>query len=114
MIFLEDLGADRDTAAIVLSEARRLAPCLDTLEGEDLTAAIAILKRTVKRSAELASTLKSKTAGDWSMTRFSPSEIGSAFLADDRASLQALCGMAPSRNVGPVGHFPPATPPFRP
>lgn len=114
MIFIEELGDDRDTAAIVLSEARRLAPCLDDLEGDDYVAALAILRRTIRRSREIASTLKTKTAGDWSGTRFSPGEIGPAFLADDRAALQALCGMAPSGSAGPVGCFPPASPPFRP
>ena len=114
MIFIEDLGDDRDTAAIVLSEARRLAPCLDDLVGDDFDTARAILARAAKRSAEIASTLKRKTAGDWSFERFGPDEIGDAFVASDRATLQALCGVSSSSQTGPLGCFPPARPPFRP
>lgn len=114
MFILEDLGGDRDTALIVLAEARRLAPCLDNLDGDSFDTAKAILRRTVKRSAELASTLKTKTAGDWSGTKFSPAEAGPAFLAEDRAALQALCGISASRGVGPLGSFPAPTPTFRP
>lgn len=114
MIFVEELGPDREAALIVLADARRLAPCLDNLDGADRETAVAILTRAAKRSSEMASLLKSKTAGDWSMTRFSPSEVGSAFLPDDRVTLQALCGIRPSVGAGPVGCFPPVTPPFRP
>ena len=115
MILLEDLGADRDTAVIVLTEARRLAPCLDSLAGDELEAALAILRRTARRSAELASTLKTKTAGDWSGTRFSPAEAGPAFLPDDRAALLAMCGVTQSaRGSGPLSSFPEAQRPFRP
>lgn len=115
MIDTDDVGSDRETALIVLAEARRVAPCLDSLEDEDRELAIAILRRTAKRSAEIASTLKRRTAGDWSQERFSPAEVGSEWLPGDRASLAALCGAA-SRPAagGPVGCFPPPNPPFRP
>ena len=114
MFILEDLGGDRDTALIVLAEARRLAPCLDNLDGDSFDTAKAILRRTVKRSAELASTLKTKTAGDWSGTKFSPAEAGPSFLAEDRAALQALCGVSASRRAGPLGSLPASTTNFRP
>lgn len=111
-MFIADEFADRETALIVLADARRLAPCLDDLSGTDYETARAIINRSIRRSGELSSTLKSRTAGDWSQTRFAPGEAGSAILPDDQMTLRALCGIAPS--AGPLCSFPPAAPRFQP
>ena len=101
-----EISSDEDLARRVIGYGRNLAPCLDSLEGDDREEALAVLKGVAGVVAGRVAGLKSKTAGDWSWTFFSDAEMGSVFSADDRASLSRLCGVSAHASRGPVGSFP--------
>lgn len=116
MITPTDLGGDVDLARRVIMYGRSLAPCLHHLQDEDKADAVAILKGALVSAAAIAkvraSAVKSRTAGDWSLSYFSDAELGSAFTLDDRAAMRALCPSANS-GTGPVGSFPEPSPIIR-
>lgn len=110
MITPEDLGGDVELARRVIIYARSLAPCLHELIDDGKQDAISILKGA---SASLAgivkvrsSAVKSRSAGDWTLSYFSDSELGSVFTGDDRSALRALCPVVAGSGLGPIGSFP--------
>lgn len=103
MLTPEDLtGVDEALARRVLVVARSIAPCIDTLTGEEQLDALAIL-RGVLAEADARGSLHilSERAGTVGV---SYSTVRSWFQPDDRAALVALCGGA--AHEGPVGSFP--------
>ena len=109
----EEIHADQDLARRVIGYGRNLAPCLDSLEGDDREEVLAVLKGVAGVVAGRVAGLKGKTVGDWSWTFFSDAEMGSVFGVDDRATLRRLCGVAATQAKGPVGSFPPPDSPWR-
>ena len=102
-IMPNEVHDDVDLARRVLAYARPVAPCLQTLEGEDRESAIAILQSVATRIQTSMPNLRS--VGDWSF--FSDVEMGGYFGIDDRAALDALCGQSTSTDTGPAYSFPP-------
>lgn len=105
MITPTDIGGDEDRARRVIVHARSIAPCIDSFPdgSEDKKNAVAILKGVL---AELPTAgrarVKGQRVGPASVEYF---DVASAFSADDRAALRALCGAA-SRGGLPLGSFP--------
>ena len=97
--------SDYDTGLVVLAYAATVAPCLDSLIGLSRAKAVAILRRVAGDlpGAGMARVSQQSRNG----TSVSFRELGSAFSADDRAALRALCGVSPSAApASPVGSFP--------
>lgn len=96
-----------DVARRVIAAARSIAPCLDSLTGELRLDAIAILKGA---AAELPAAgtgrVRSQSRNGTSVTW---ADFSSAFSADDRSSLRALCSTSAASAGAPVGHFPVST-----
>ena len=106
MITLGDLPSlDPDVARRLIATARSIAPCLDALVDEAKESALAIL---VGVAAELPATgtsrMRSQSRNGTSVTW---GDYSSAFSADARAALRALCGA--SAAGAPVGSFPVST-----
>lgn len=106
MIGPNDLpGVDVTVARRLIATARSIAPCLDTLVDEAELDAIAILEGVAAElpapgTGRMKSQSRNGTAVAWA-------DYSSAFTADDRAALRALCGAGA---VGaPVGSFPVST-----
>ncbi len=99
---------DLDTAAArrLIAAARSIAPCLDSLVDEARADAVAILTGVAAElpapgTGRMRSQSRNGTSVTWA-------DYSSAFSADDRAALRALCStVAPSGS--PVGHFPVST-----
>lgn len=104
-IMPNEVHDDADLARRVLAYARTVAPCLQTLEGDDREDALAILKAVAPRVQSFTAGLKTRRAGDWSWEYFSDAELGGFFGLDDRATLAALCA-ASTAPRGPLGSFP--------
>ena len=106
MITAETLGLvdDKDLADRVIAYGRTLAPCLQTLEGQDLTDTVAVLKNVAKVAAGRLPGLKARAVGDWSWTYLTDAEMGSMIGPDDRAVLSRVCNLKPVG--GPRGSFP--------
>lgn len=102
----EDISDDRDLGLRILGYARPVAPCLRALDGEDRETAIAILRPIAGTIERTTVGVKSRTAGDWSWTYLTDSEMGGYFGVDDRAALAALCGTSAMTGRGPIGSFP--------
>lgn len=106
MIAPTDLApVDADLARRILVTARSIAPCLDTLDGEAKSDAIAILKGVALaggvphgvKSQRIASAAVEYNASSW-------------WSADDRAGLRSLCAIASSESgYHPIGEFPTMT-----
>lgn len=96
-------GISEKMARRIIAIARSIAPCLDSLEGEAKTDAIAILDgialEGVARGSRLIKTQRINQASVEYVVD------GSWFSADDRGALRALCVAAPSGAL-PVGSFP--------
>jgi len=109
MIIPSDLpGLEDDAARRLIVVARSIAPCIDTLTGEDQKNAIAILRGV---AAELPSPgtgrVRSQSRNGTSVTW---GDYHSAFGKDDRSALQALCAGSSIALAGsPVGSFPRST-----
>lgn len=104
MIYPGDLvGVEAGLARRLIAAARRIAPCIATLEpGEDLDTVLAILTATaVEIPAPGSRRVKSQRIGPASVDYWDSS---SWFSDEDRESLRDLCGAAASG--GPVGQFP--------
>lgn len=103
MITPEDLtGVDEALARRVIVVARSIAPCIDSLDGEEKLDALAILQGVVGEAGTRGSLhVLSERAGTVGV---SYSTVRSWFQPDDKAGLRALCG-GPV-NEGPVGDFP--------
>lgn len=111
MITPDELGGDADLASRVIVYGRSLAPCLHDLLDSDKTDAISILKGALSSAAAItkvrSTAVKSRAAGDWTLSYFSDTELGSVFTADDRAALRSLCASSTSvSGAGPIGSFP--------
>lgn len=103
MITHEQIGTDEDLAREVLVIARDIAPCLDSLTGEDEKNALAILRRVYKDIAGRgARFVKSQSSGSSSVTY---TGIESAFDGQPRRALRALCASEPASGHS-VGSFP--------
>ena len=100
-----DLDTDDDSLARrVLHQARLIAPCLDSLDGENRETAIAVIDGLIAELPEPGSArVKSLSRNGTSMTF----DLSSAFTLDVRTSLGAFC--VPETLPGlPRGSFPPA------
>lgn len=110
MITPTDLGGDVEMARRVIVYARSLAPCLDSLPDEPRQDAIAILKGALGSAVAITkvrqSAVKTRSTGDWSLSYFSDTELGSVFTGDDRVALASLCGSSNSGGNIPLGSFP--------
>lgn len=96
-------GVDTDLARRVIAYARSIAPCLDSLDGEDKNTAIAILKGVAADAQPRGSRLvASQRTADSSVTY---RDVGSWFTSDDRAALRAMCTASASGPL-PLGSFP--------
>ncbi|MFE9232049.1 hypothetical protein [Cellulosimicrobium funkei] len=108
MIGPQDLpGLDESVARRLLSVARTIAPCLDSLTGDDYDNAIAILEGVAAElpapgTGRMRSQSRNGTAVTWG-------DYTSAFGPDDRAALRSLCGTSAAAVGAPVGSFPPST-----
>lgn len=103
MIDKSDLTGVEETLALrVIATARTIAPCLNTLEGDDRLTAIAILRGVAAEAKSRGARHVRGQAVGPARVDYGPAE--SWFFADDRASLRALCGAAASG--GPIGSFP--------
>ncbi len=104
MITSSDIADVSDgTARRIIAEARSIAPCLDSLEGEPQKDAIAILQGIAKEVVTRGSRdVKSQRIGPAQVEYF---DIASAFRQGDRDALRALCSGTAS-SAGPVGSFP--------
>lgn len=87
--------------------ARSIVPCLDSLEGERRGDAIAIIRGV---AAELPAPGSRRTKSmSRNGTAVTFTDVGSAFTADDRSALRALCGTSTVPGL-PVGSFPKGRP----
>jgi hypothetical protein len=107
MIGPSDLpGLDESVARRLIATARSIAPCLDTLVDEARVDAIAILEGV---AAELpapgAGRMKSQSRNGTSVAW---ADYSTAFTADYRSALRALCSAAGTAGA-PVGSFPAST-----
>ena len=107
MIGPSDLpGLDANVARRLIAVARSIAPCLDTLVDEAREDAIAILLGV---AAELPAPgtgrMKTQSRNGTSVTW---SDYSTAFTADYRSALRALCSTAGTAGA-PVGSFPVST-----
>lgn len=98
---------DETLARRLIAAARSIAPCLDTLEGEPRRDAVAILMGVAAEvpsagTSRMRSQSRNGTSATWG-------DFSSAFSADDRSSLRALCSTAAASAGGPVGSFPVST-----
>lgn len=98
---------DEDVARRLIAAARSIAPCLDSLTGEPRKDAIAILKGVATElpapgTGRVRSQSRNGTSVTWA-------DFSSAFSADDRSSLRALCSTSAASAGAPVGHFPVST-----
>lgn len=106
MIGPDDLpGVDESVARRLIATARSIAPCLDTLVNEARLNAIAVLLGVAADlpapgTGRMRSQSRNGTSVTWA-------DYTSAFSADDRAALRALCGA--SAVGAPVGSFPAST-----
>ncbi len=114
MIDPQDLGIpDTVLARRVLAHARTtIAPGLDSLEGDALEDAVAILSGVATEAMGRGS--RSVTSQSVGTAKVSYGAAASWFSADDAAALRALCQQTPAVDAGhPVGRFPAATRAFR-
>lgn len=104
---------DVELARRVIVHARTtIAPCLNSLEGDDRLDAIAILAGVAKEALGRGSrSVVNQKVGTASVS-YGPAE--SWFTKDDRASLRALCAQAGSGDGShPIGRFPLPTRAYR-
>ena len=105
VILVTDIQSDhvsQDDALRVLTYARTIAPTLDALEGDGRLAALAILRGVAAEVVTRGSRMvESQTIGP---ARVKYTSVSSAFTADDRAALRALCAQ-PFAGM-PAGSFP--------
>lgn len=99
-------GLDQDVARRLIAAARSIAPCLDSLTDEARLDAIAILKGVAAElpapgTGRMRSQSRNGTSVTWA-------DFSSAFTADDRSALRALCGTVAAAGA-PVGSFPEST-----
>lgn len=100
------IGVDPTVARRVIATARSIAPCLDSLTGEAREDAVAILRGVADEvPAPGARRMKSQSRNGTSVTW---TDYSSAFTAEDRRALRALCSTASSVGA-PVGSFPEST-----
>lgn len=106
MITPEDFpGVDEDAARRIIVAARSIAPCIDSFEADSDARkdALAILRGVAADVSERAPRgLVSDRVGPMQQVY---RDVSSYFSADDRASLQSLCGTAKALGL-PRGSFP--------
>lgn len=107
MIAPSDLtGVDPNVARRLIATARSIAPCLDTLADEDRLTAIAILLGAASEvPAAGTGRMRSQSRNGTSITW---ADYSSAFSADDRSALRALCSTVAAAGA-PIGSFPVST-----
>ncbi|MEI3845213.1 MULTISPECIES: hypothetical protein [unclassified Microbacterium] len=104
MITHDQVGADEDLAREVLVIARDIAPCLDSLAGEDEKNALAILRRVFKAAAARGSRfVKGQSIGS-ARVEYDVA-VRSAFDGQPTRALRALCAARPSA-AHSAGSFP--------
>lgn len=87
----------------VLVRARMIAPCLNSLTGDALEDAVAILQGVIAEVPESGSrNVRSMSRNGTSVTF---DAVASAFSDEDSAALRSLCGVA-TYGAPPVGSFP--------
>lgn len=107
MIVPGDLtGLDEAVARRLIATARSIAPCLDSLVGDAREDAIAILLGVAAElpapgTGRVRSQSRNGTSVTWA-------DFSTAFTADYRAALRALCGTIGAAGA-PVGSFPRST-----
>lgn len=107
VITSDDLtGVDPTVARRLLVVARAVAPCIPNLEGDAKLDAIAILQSVATElpgpgMTRARSQSRNGTSVSWA-------DYSSAFSADDRSALRALCSASLGVTGAPVGSFPPA------
>lgn len=100
----DQVGADEDLAREVLIVARDIAPCLDSLVGEDEKNALAILRRVFKSAASRGDrSVRGQSIGS-ARVEYDVA-VQSAFDGQPTRALRALCGMKPAGGM-PRGSFP--------
>ena len=107
MITPADLdGIPERTARRLLAVARSIAPCLHQLDGDNRDTAIAILLGVATELPAPGTARVRSQSRNGTSTSFA--DVKSAFAADDRTALRALCGAAGSfaASGSPVGSFP--------
>lgn len=105
--------SDAELARRVIVHARTtIAPCLNSLEGDDRLDAIAILAGVAKEALRRGSRdVVNQKVGTASVSYGS---VSSWFTDDDRAALRALCAQASTTDGShPIGRFPLATRAYR-
>lgn len=105
MIIPDDLtGVEESVARRLIAVARSIAPCIDTIDGDDKLTVVAILDGV---AAELpAAGSRRVRSQSRNGTSISLADMKSAFSDDDRDALRALCSATPAGL--PVGSFPEA------
>ena len=109
MIDPSDLpGLTETVARRVIAVAVGIAPCLHSLVDDEKSSALAILSSVgLGLSHDRPNPyIKQKTLGPKSI-QYVTGVIESAFTADDRVALQAMCRATSDGYAGPVGNFPP-------
>ena len=100
-------GVEQGLALRLIAVARSIAPGLDSLEGVAKLDAIAVLEGVAAEVPAPGSRRVRSQARNG--TSVSMDGFQSAFSADDRAALRALCAAASGLSpASPVGHFPPS------
>lgn len=106
----EDItGVDTTLARRILSVARSIAPCVDSLEGEPKANAVAILQGVAGEAKARGSRLIASQRIPSAQVTYR--DVGSWFSDDDRAALKAICGAVSSAGH-PIGTFPAAASAF--
>ncbi len=106
MIEASDIaGASELTALRVIAFAQTVAPCLQSLEGDQRALAVAVLTGVALELEQRGSRLIRDQGIGPARVGFVSAE--SVFTEDDKAALRALCGSVALPGA-PVGHFPAA------
>ncbi len=97
-------GVDPTVALRLLAVARSIAPCLDSLTGDNAKTAVAIIQGV---AAELpAPGSRRVRSQSRNGTSIGFDAFVSAWTAEEKAALRALCGHSVASSGAPVGVFP--------
>lgn len=101
-------GLTETVARRVIAVAVGIAPCLHSLVDNEKVSAVAILSGVGEYLSHDRPSpyIKKKSLGPKSV-EYVTGVIESAFSADDRLALQAMCRSVAGGAGGPVGNFPP-------
>ena len=97
-------GVDPTVALRLLAVARSIAPCLDSLTGDDAMTAVAIIQGV---AAELpAPGSRRVRSQSRNGTSIGFDAFVSAWTPEEKAALRSLCGHSVASSGAPVGVFP--------